>query len=174
MDQPSPGPYASIPRPAPPEPSSAVESGYAAPYSGPVQPYYGAPDISGNVRVLGICYIVLGVLAGLVILSAGFWFAFMFHAANATDPSTPLPPPGSRVFGLLVLLVALLAGGVLPLLTGWALLGRKTWARPLAIVNSILILLSFPFGTALGGFTLYFLLRSGALESWERYTSGGM
>ena len=175
MDQPSPGPYASIPRPVPPEPLAPQT--VASPGAGQVvEPAYGygAPDLTGTIRVLGTCYVVLGVLAGLVIVGAAFWFAFIFHSANATDHSTPPPPPGSYAFGLLVLLVGVLVGSVLPLVTGWGLLSRKTWARTLAIVNSFLILLSFPFGTTLGGFALYFLMRAGGQQSWEQYASGRM
>lgn len=49
------------------------------------------------------------------------------------------------------------------LATGFGLLQREEWARPLAIVMGFLALLSIPFGTALGVYTLWALLpaRSG-------------
>lgn len=41
---------------------------------------------------------------------------------------------------------------------GWGLLHREPWGRVVAIVAAILSLLKFPFGTALGIWTLVLLL----------------
>jgi len=45
----------------------------------------------------------------------------------------------------------------LALLVGWSLLPRRPWGRTLAIIVAILSLLKFPFGTALGIYTLWVL-----------------
>ncbi len=50
-----------------------------------------------------------------------------------------------------------LCGQSLPLLVGWSLLTRRTWGRVLAIVAAVLVLFKFPFGTALGVYTLWVL-----------------
>jgi len=44
-----------------------------------------------------------------------------------------------------------------PIVTGLGILKRQEWARILGIILSILALFRFPFGTALGIFTLYVL-----------------
>jgi hypothetical protein len=55
-----------------------------------------------------------------------------------------------------IMVVAVLASA-LALLVGYALLTRRPWGRPLAIVVAVLSLLKFPFGTALGIYTLWVL-----------------
>ena len=48
---------------------------------------------------------------------------------------------------------------LLPLLlvTGYALMTRRTWGRVLAIVVGVLSLIAIPFGTAMGIYTLWVL-----------------
>jgi hypothetical protein len=48
----------------------------------------------------------------------------------------------------------------LALFTGYGLLQRRPWGRTIAIVAAILALLKFPFGTALGIYTLWVLAPS--------------
>lgn len=60
---------------------------------------------------------------------------------------------------------------VLGILAGWGLVARKPWARVLAIVFGCLALLSFPFGTALGIFTLW-VLAPGDSEREYRMMTG--
>jgi hypothetical protein len=45
------------------------------------------------------------------------------------------------------------------IICGWGLLKRKSWSRILALVLGCLHLLSFPFGTALGVYTLWALTK---------------
>jgi ABC-type glycerol-3-phosphate transport system permease component len=51
--------------------------------------------------------------------------------------------------------------------TGWSLLKRKPWGRTLSIVAAILALLKFPFGTALGIYTLWVMVPAEAAMEWE-------
>jgi hypothetical protein len=48
------------------------------------------------------------------------------------------------------------------------LLERRAWARTLAIVLAVMALVHPVLGTALGIFTLWVLLSSGADEEWRR------
>ena len=50
------------------------------------------------------------------------------------------------------------------LVAGAGLLARKSWARILAIVVSILGLVNFPIGTVIGAYTLFVLLQDTAAE----------
>jgi len=48
--------------------------------------------------------------------------------------------------------------GALGALVGIGLLRRERWARPLALVVGVLMLIKIPFGTALGIYTLWVLV----------------
>lgn len=51
---------------------------------------------------------------------------------------------------------------------GFGLLQREEWARPLALVMAFLALLSIPFGTALGIYTLWVLLPAASGAEYRR------
>ena len=52
------------------------------------------------------------------------------------------------------------------------LLTRKKWGRSIAIVASVPLLISFPFGTVLSICALVILLGSGAKENYARLAGG--
>jgi hypothetical protein len=54
---------------------------------------------------------------------------------------------------------------------GWGLLDRRPWARTLALVLGCLALIDFPFGTALGIYTLWVLFSTGADVEYERLSN---
>ena len=61
-----------------------------------------------------------------------------------------------------------LAGfGIVHLLLAWGLFERQPWARVLGIVLGILALIRFPFGTALGIYTLWVLAPEASGREWE-------
>jgi len=68
------------------------------------------------------------------------------------------------IVGILVLAFAAIA-----LMAGWRLLKEKTSGRTWGIVASIISLLSFPLGTALGVYGLWFLFG----EDGKRFYAGG-
>ena len=47
------------------------------------------------------------------------------------------------------------------ILAGIGLLGNKKWAEPLVLVAGAIQFLVFPWGTALGAYTFYVILKSG-------------
>jgi ABC-type glycerol-3-phosphate transport system permease component len=55
----------------------------------------------------------------------------------------------------------------LAVFTGYSLLSRKPWGRTLAIIVAVLALLKFPFGTALGIFTLWVMAPGESGMEWE-------
>jgi len=116
--------------------------------------------------VLGVLWIVYsaihlagGVLAATVLQTAVPWLR---HSAFGMGRG-PFLLPGA-FFGLLGGLVVLIS--ILGIIAGWGLTARRPWARPLAIVFGCLALLGFPFGTALGIYTLWVLAPS---ESARQY-----
>jgi hypothetical protein len=117
---------------------------------------------ASKVKALGILWFVY---AGLTLLTgiAGLAFmkAFLFgggfgpwtHGMQAGGPPTWIFP------ALLPFLwVILAARAVLAVVAGWGLLEHAQWGRIVAIIAAILSLIKFPFGTALGIFTLVVLL----------------
>ncbi len=63
----------------------------------------------------------------------------------------------SGAIGTLLLIV-----GAPSIIGGLGLVGRRSWARPLIIVMSIIHLFSFPFGTALAVYSLWVVTRDEA------------
>ena len=132
-------------------------------------PYAQAPgvDMETPVKVLGICYLILAALGFILALFAGSFLHAAMLNVRAQNPDTPLLPAS---FGTLVSVLIGLIAGLLPIITGIGLLTRASWGRVMAIVNGILILISIPVGTILGGLTLFFMLRTGAREGYARLT----
>ena len=69
--------------------------------------------------------------------------------------------------------VTLAVFGVLHLVLAWGLFEREPWARMLGIVLGCLALLRFPFGTALGIYTLWVLLPESSAREYDRMSRGG-
>ena len=60
------------------------------------------------------------------------------------------------------------AFAVVELVVAWGLFEHRPWARILTLVLGFLALLRFPFGTALGIYTLWVLLPGPAAQEYER------
>jgi len=115
--------------------------------------------MASHVKILGILNIVfggLGVLIGLVVfLILGGVGAFV--GAADQSPDSAVAAPILVIVGTFVLILLLVLS--LPsIIAGFGLLHFKPWARILTIVLSVLHLLNFPFGTALGIYGLWVLL----------------
>jgi len=126
-----------------------------------------------HVKVVAILYLVfsaLGVLGALVVL-------LIFGGAATIVGSTAADEPGARVaipilgaiggFVAVMILIFCVPG----LLAGWGLLQYQEWARILAIVLSVLNLLAFPLGTALGVYGLWTLLNQQTIPLFRRGSS---
>jgi hypothetical protein len=123
--------------------------------------------LSSPRQVLGICWIVYGILRVL----AGIWLILfsgtstvMFGALLTRVPNPFALMNDFHVFyaGLVVLS---LACGLFGILAGLALLANQGTARMLAVVAAFLSVSEIPFGTTLGIYTLVLLLPSPRLNS---------
>lgn len=117
--------------------------------------------LARHLRTLGILWIVgsiLRLIPGLTMLLAGR-MAFMFIPMPARAIVVPIVGSLGALFTI---------ASLIGLLAGWGLLERRPWARTLAIVLGCLVLVDFPFGTALGVFTLWVLLADGAEAEYQR------
>lgn len=63
--------------------------------------------------------------------------------------------------------------GVLHLALAWGLFERQAWARILGLVLGILALLRFPFGTALGIYTLWVLAPELSAREYDQLSHSG-
>jgi hypothetical protein len=118
-----------------------------------------------NLQPLGIMWCIFGVYRLVTILIAGF----VLHTLASDGVFGGMPTFASHMmramFPVAMLMTVTMAAAAM--LTGYALLTRKPWARILAIVIGILALLKFPFGTALGIYTLWVLAPQVSGAEWD-------
>ncbi len=113
-----------------------------------------------HVKVLAVLYIVygaFGVVMSLLMLVVFGGVTGLVGVAAVEEPEALLAVPIIGAIGTFII-GFMLALAVPRVVAGFGLLGRKPWARILAIVLSVLGLVSFPFGTALGAYGLWVLL----------------
>jgi len=113
---------------------------------------------AGKVKALSIFWFVYAGLS-LVLGLAGLTFAKAFMSGGMGPwMHGPMPPMwlGPAFVHLIWVMLVLRAG--LALAAGWGLMEHTQWGRLVAIVAAILCLIKFPFGTALGIWTLVMLL----------------
>ena len=120
-----------------------------------------------NAKTLGILNVVYGLLgiSGTIIARAVFFlpgiligrFAGIFHPGFPLGSAAAFAITG--FFGMLMLGSIILE--FLPsIIGGFGLLYEKSWARIIVLIASIIHLLAFPLGTALGIYGLWVLLSS--------------
>ncbi|HEY8549332.1 MAG TPA: hypothetical protein VIL35_05190 [Vicinamibacterales bacterium] len=124
-----------------------------------------------HADLLGLLCIVAGAVAGL----AGLALLPLAAAALALRAAGEASPLAAAFTGVLF---AVLAGIALVYAAASVVIGRglrrhERWARTAALVLAPLNLLVPPFGTALGGYALWVLLRSDASAWRTRQTAGG-
>ena len=107
-------------------------------------------------RILGILYIVSGImnLVAMLLLSLLFsiLFPFIFENAHIDDQwiMVWVLPIIRTIAVIIILLIAIPS-----LLGGWGMLTNKSWAMTLLLILGCLKLFSFPFGTAIGIYTIW-------------------
>ncbi len=114
-----------------------------------------------HLRTLGILWIVgsaLRMIPALGMLFVGR-MGFLFMPLRMRLFVTPI------IGGIGAFLTVASAAGIA---AGWGLLDRRPWARTLAVVLACLALIDFPFGTALGIYTLWVLFSAGADVEYEQ------
>lgn len=118
---------------------------------------------AGKVKTLGVVWYIY---AGLALITGFIGLAFanaFFHGhfgpwMNGPWVRGPLPPGWVFPAALHFAWIAIIVRTALAFLAGWGLTEHTQWGRIVAIVAAFLSLLKFPFGTALGIWTLVVLL----------------
>jgi len=136
------------------------------PATAPVPPIPGlefqVESYAGKVKSLSIVWFIY---AGFSFLTgiAGLTFAHAFFSNHFGNwGNVPWSGgPGNEWFGPMIMSFvwsALVVRTILALVAAWGLVERTQWGRIVAIVAAFLSLLKFPFGTAIGIWTLVVLL----------------
>ncbi|MGH9478393.1 MAG: DUF7144 family membrane protein [Terriglobales bacterium] len=119
----------------------------------------GVGRVAKHRNFLGLFWLIWGIISlpgGLVLIGLS-----RFHPWTMGGPwgegwpnaVQHIMPTLASTMGYLLLTIS-----VLTIMAGVGLLQKQSWARVLAIVMGILRLLDFPFGTALGIYTLWVLV----------------
>jgi hypothetical protein len=124
-----------------------------------------------HVKVLAYLHIVLGALGmltaiGLFALFGGI-AGVVAIAEGGGESLIAVPILGAIGFALLIFILALSVPG---LVVGFGLLKYQPWARIGMIILSILHLLNFPFGTALGVYGLWALMSAEVTAAFQTRT----
>ena len=118
-------------------------------------------DLDGHIRAMGIGHLVYGAL--ILVPAVIVYVVLTVIGAVSGDPDAEVVLP----------LIAVLVGSFLVLLglpsiiAGIAVLKKKSWGLPFAMVMGILHLLSFPFGTALGAYSIWIFLEKDKVKKAE-------
>lgn len=107
-----------------------------------------------HVRILGWCFIVYSAI--IVLVGLGIGGIVLFGGAISGDQQAMLITGAVGAAIACFLIVVSLPG----MLAGLGLLKMQPWARIVAVIVGVLHLLSFPFGTGLGVYTLWVLLNA--------------
>ena len=113
-----------------------------------------------HVKVLAAFHIILGLLGlmgSLLVLLLFGGTAGIIGATAPNDPDALLAVPIVGLIGGMIVMV-MLTLSMPSIIAGIGLLKRRSWARILTIVLSVLNLINIPFGTALGIYGLWVLL----------------
>jgi hypothetical protein len=134
-----------------------------APYATAV-PVMAQSRVVRHSKILGILWLVFSVFH----LLPGLFLIGFSHSMRGFLPSdVPIFVPGLLHFIGMALSLSSVAG----LVAGWGLLNWRPWARMLAIVMGVLQLLNFPFGTALGIYTLWVLLPTDSEQHYRQQST---
>lgn len=105
-------------------------------------------------KTVGICHIAYGVLT-LLMLFGMLVFIWAIGGPGGDVPDSELPVILGIFFGVMLIysLIFLLPSFI----AGYAMLKRKSWARMASLIAAVLEVMSFPFGTAVGVYSFWFM-----------------
>ena len=121
---------------------------------------------AGKIKALGIVWFIYAGLSLLLGLAGMTFLKAFFSGGMAPWMRGQNPPLWMGPAVLHLVWVALLIRAALAVAAGWGLVEHAKWGRIVAIVAAVLSLLRFPFGTALGIWTLVVLL---GYRNWTLY-----
>jgi len=128
--------------------------------------------VGRHIKILASLWLVYGVLrfmamAWIFLIGRTFLPSFV---QDIVVSGGPFRFPLSRFISGGLMIAGFWAGifAVADLVAAWGLFERRSWARILALVIGFLALIRFPFGTALGIYTIWVLFPSYAAQEYAR------
>ena len=112
--------------------------------------------MKNHIQIVAALHMAMGALSLLAAIAV---FVFLGMAGGTVVSQ------GQHEAGGIIGVVAVVVGGFLAVLAlpgiigGWALFAGRSWGRPFVMVLGVIHLINIPFGTALGIYTLWALLR---------------
>lgn len=120
--------------------------------------------MESHKRILGIIYIVTGILLLFGMMIASFFISLIIPwiSESAGDGEWIFTwfVPFFRAIALFVCIFIALPS----LIAGWGLLNSRSWAMTLALIVGCLRLFSFPIGTAIGIYTIWVYVEDNRLK----------
>ena len=129
------------------------------PRSAPLPPV--ETRVEKHIKIVAILWLVVSIFGLLPALGLFFGGGIAMHFVPFPMRAFLMPIAG-------IIGVFLVASAVAGLLAGWGLMNYRPWARVLALVLGVISLLHFPFGTALGIYTLWVLLPAESEREYQR------
>ena len=120
-------------------------------------------------KTLATLHFVYGAMHALTLLG----LLLLVVVVEVAMPAADAISSSWIVVAVVVFVVLLFAVGVLPLIVGYGLTKRKSWAKPLALVLAIVSLINIPIGTALGIYSFKFLRSEGGVLLYGGRASTG-
>ncbi len=124
---------------------------------------------AASVEFLGVLFILAGALTTLIgasTLALGIAAAALTRAVGRTANGQFAADLTAAAFGALAILALL--WGLAHVVTGLRLRRYQHWSRMAALMLGCVDLVLLPFGTALGAYSLWTLLREDARQRFER------
>ncbi len=119
-----------------------------------------------NAQVMGILWIVYGVLSvlgGIICLVA---LLVISHIPDIRWECGQVGPDILRIIGI-SLGSFLIVLGVIKIISGLGLQTHKEWARILTMILAFLSLVNIPLGTALGIYSIVYLMKPEMIELFK-------
>ena len=129
--------------------------------------------VGRNINLLAGLWLANGILRLMEVGSLMAFRRLMFDGGWWQPGGWPFHFGPFWMGGLLFGGAALGFFGIVHLLLAWGLYERQSWARVLGIVVAFLALIRFPFGTALGIYTLWVLLPEGSAREYDAMAGVG-
>ncbi len=111
------------------------------------------------VAALHIGMSILGILLGIFVFILLY---FIGDLSNDQDAQLVLSIIARVVFGFIILL------SIPGIIAGIGLFKRKEWARILTLIVSVLDLVNFPIGTAVGVYSIWALVQPEVVQQFKQ------
>ena len=123
--------------------------------------------VEDHIHLLSIFWFAISALNGVGGLFLVILANTLFPHLREMKDVPPDVPIGFLTALVSTLGIIVLAKAACGFVAGWGLLKREPWARVVTLVLAFISLINFPFGTALGVYTLWVLLPGQSQQEYD-------